>query len=1250
MLLLCWVWKLNYMNRRRHPRLDIDHAAILEYQGVRYERCRVSNFSKGGAYLQIGDTQLQALLPEGYFAEHERQEALLELRPEGQRARVTIVYLRHQGLGVCFLEQEALPLFNLLLNKVKEREAKRSTASANQTAGAIDKDLLNRLREKTAKFIKRVLPAFFVQSTQDLRARTQENVTNDETSALLFALNSLESDRVEFSQRFSDLVNQSFSQLAGEKPPTVEADETLPEELALVEKQEIDTWIFVNDLSRRVESELSTALSQLEIGLSHLCHGNIRNELNPLSPISLLTALKSVLDDYEMDIQSLQIILAAFRNSVLDDLGRFYAELLQLLSLKGVDISSNRVQVQWALASTQGNLEAGPGGRSMPQLAALFSAHHVPGGEGSPSGLPAAEQRELLASLDSLSHLQGTSTLQQLESLLTRESALPMTLPPHIRAVINAAEELVTALCSDARVTAEMSELLKHSKILIIEAIVQDPSLLDNPDHPVRRLLGAIEAMTPYVTTSQHASHGRERDKARLLQIVEAIDASQIRHVNEISEKLIEIHSEQRERFEKNRRLAISHCEKDERFKQAHETAYQLLASQLINHSVSLAIDKLFEFGWANLLVQTLVLKGEESASWKAYLRVIDILLKLFAKDKSPQAVAKKKVLDLISLIRKGFRDYPVYPEGSKRFALDLQQTLLQGGPQFDRFIQERIDIDEAYLRKQFSGSPGWQQTTEAAHPEERWLQVADKLEVDEWLIERSGDGASWMLNLAWKNPAANRYLLVNGDGFKAHDETPSALASHLAEGRYTRLGRQVQSIVERAIDKTLSSNYNELKDVSAFDDLTGLMNRRSFDLELRKRLADFSPPQDQLFLVLLDLDKFQVVNDLCGFEGGDNLLRTVTDILLNFVPDGNMLARIGDDEFSFLMSGGNLELCYQTAEVLRQAIDEYQYNWNDRLIPVSASVGLVQIDSNEQTPDDLLRAVQAACNMAKRGGRNCTRIYLASDSAYQDQRQMVQSLPGIKEALAQGRMVLFAQPIVPLIDGDGLLPHYEILLRVQNESGELVGPQEFIRAAEHYDMMRAVDRWVVEAFFAQIAPYAQQLSPEQSFSINISGKSICDGEFMLFLKQAINESNLQSGHLGFEITETVLVGDVSDTASFIEEIRHMGCTFSLDDFGSGYASFSYLKDFPVDYVKIDGVFVREILNKPADHAMINSITEIAHFMDKRVIAEFVADADTAQALKSIGVDFGQGYYFGKPAPLSDVLQGMAPFQQQASL
>jgi len=1226
------------MNRRQHPRLDIEHSAILEYQGERYQPCQILNFSCGGLFLICRDSRFQKRLPDGYFPEYERQEAFLEIRPEGLRARVAIVYLQDQGVGLCFRERQGRRIYDELFGQATRDEHFGNRAAAGHVAHS--EGVIEQLCGKTLTYLETNLAPFLAASRHELSARIGESMDNQEKARLYFTINGLEQQGEVLSRHFMERVEAAFVALQG-GPPATAGDllEEESEELTLVEKQEVDAWILVNALARRVEADHSESLARLEMVLSQLSREPVGKESSPLSPIGLLTILMRTLEGCAFDIRSLQIIYEAFCNTALRDLDTLYEELLQFLKLQGVEATTQGLIGHWKRTRAMGNGAGAGGSRRFGALA----RHLPPAAEVSRESLPEAEPPQILASLATLSQRQAASILAQIEQLLTREEAQPVALPAEVREMIDAAEELLQALCNDELMTPGLRELLNRSKLLIIWEIVQDASLLENPEHPVRSLLSAVESLIPYMSPVRHLSRNRDRERERLEGIIEDIATGRVTRAEEVTQQIVALQRELHTRFERNRGLAIARCEKDERLKRAYVSSYRALAGLLLDRSVSLAIQRLFEFGWANLLMQTHVLHGEESPAWNAYLRVIDILLKLIPPEGSVREASKQQVLDLLALIRKGFRDYPVHPRGAADFALELQRALLGEGAGSEHLQGRRLTIDESYLRRQFTGIPGTRSApAREGVPDETRLREVDGLQEDEWLQEVSPEEGVRILRLAWTDRDANRYLLVDGLGYKAWDLEREALAGYFAGGRMRRLKRQPMSIVDRAIDRALASRYEEIQDASAIDSLTGLMNRRAFEQALRRQLAALTPGGQGLSLVLLDLDKFQVVNELCGLEGGDNLLRCVSDILISYLPRESAIARVGDDEFCFLLQGDGLERCYQDTESLRQAIDEYSFEWDGRLIPVSASIGIAQAESQEPLPERLLQAALAACKMAKQGGRNCTRIYLPSDSVYQAQRHIVQSLPGIKEALAKGRMELFAQPILPLHGGDGRAPHYEILLRIRDESGRLLGPQEFVLAAEQYDMMRAVDRWVVETFFSRIAPYGGRLRPGQHFSINLSGKSICDGEFMNFLTRAIHDSGLDPAHLGFEITETALVDDISETAAYIERIRQLGCRFSLDDFGSGYASFSYLKDFPVDYVKIDGLFVRRILKVPADYAMVNSITEIAHFMNKQVIAEYVVDAETAQALACMGVDYGQGYYFGKPAPLNPILEGLA--------
>ncbi len=1227
------------MNRRRHPRLEIDIPATLAVDGQVDSGCRLLNFSLGGAYLRCVDNRLRGVLADGFFANHERRDALLTVPSESLSIRVNVVYFHNGGLGLAFRDPAGTRLFEQLYARLPASgNGRPAESSAPNLAPSQSRKLLEQIRERTQAYLQTVLPHFFELAYQSLQLRIRESSDSEEESALFFALNCLEQDRQTLSRRLYAMSRQAFAELQGEPAASVTQEEEA-EALALVEKRDIDAWILVNDAARKAESQVGRSLYQLERALSYLCQSNIHNELNPISPISLLMMLKSVLDGYDLDIKSFRLVVAAFGSSLLNGLDGLYSELVEILSQAGIGQPENPLRPQWAVVTSPPRVirESGP----IEHLVTLANRHpSTAGGAALTPELSAAERDAVLASLISLSRLQGAGLPQLIERLLAQEAAQPVKLSPEARSAIGAGEELVAQLARDPLVTPELHALLDALKFLVIEAVLQDTGLLDNPQHAVRRLLDSIESLKPYVNTgpSKTLIHVREAD--RLAAVTEAVAAGRIDHVDQVTQEMQTLLSEHRLRFEKNRRLAISRCLKDEKRRQARHKTHQVLSQRLLGRRVPLAVDRLLRLGWATLLMQTVLHNGERGRDWPAYLQVVEWLA---GGDSavSPARLSQRERQLLLQTLRLGFNAYPVHSKGARRFLKELEPVLSGEGDETGEFSERTVTIDADYLQSWFR-EPRAAQTTQPADPEHAvWRRQLEELALDTWLLEQQGSEGQRVLSLAWKNPATQRYLLVDGNGFKVFDEALSQLAERFARHRIAPLCLPEKPVVERAIETILSTTYDGYMQESSTDSLTGLMNRRAFETVLRRCLS--APDRaDTQVLLLIDLDKFQVANDLCGLEGGDRLLQTVTDILVGYLPEQAFLARSGDDEFSLLLNGQDLEQGFHTAESLRQAIDEYPFEWEGRMIPSSASVGVVQFEAAGQSPGELMQASLAACNMAKQGGGNCTRIYLADDSAYQDQHNLVQSLPALKEALARGRMELFVQPIVPLHDGEGMSPHYEILLRIRNAVGGLEAPQEFVRAAEQYDMMRAVDRWVVEAFFDLIEPYAEGLPPSYRFSINLSAQSLGDGEFKHFLTERINASRLPNRHLGFEITETALVGDVSYTAASIEEIRRLGCTFSLDDFGSGYASFSYLRDFPVDYVKIDGIFVREILSKPADYAMVNSITEIAHFMDKRVIAEYVSEEQIGQVLQSMGVDYGQGYHFGKPSPLKLLLAELA--------
>jgi diguanylate cyclase (GGDEF)-like protein len=397
--------------------------------------------------------------------------------------------------------------------------------------------------------------------------------------------------------------------------------------------------------------------------------------------------------------------------------------------------------------------------------------------------------------------------------------------------------------------------------------------------------------------------------------------------------------------------------------------------------------------------------------------------------------------------------------------------------------------------------------------------------------------------------------------------------------------------------------------------------------------------------LLYLDLDQFKIVNDTGGHAAGDELMRQISAILQARLREGDTLARLGGDEFGILLENCPPEQGVRIADEIRQAIRDFRFSWSGLPFTVGSSIGLVTITEDGFSLAEVLRAADTACYVAKEKGRNRVHLYSADDSEVSFKQDEMEWVARIQKALEEKRFRLYAQEIVSLSPSMDPGTHFEILIRMLDEKGNLVFPGAFISAAERYGLMQVVDRWVVTTAFetcAQLASDNRGRSIE-TCSINLSGASIGDEGFLEFVQTQAAVAGVPYTAFCFEVTETVAVADVSKAADFIRRLRTLGCRFSLDDFGSGMSSFGYLKHLPVDYLKIDGGFVKDMLEDPIDRAMVEAINHIGHVMGKKTIAEFVENVQTLEALRAMGVDYGQGYGIAKPMPFAAVDAAKVP-------
>ena len=455
-----------------------------------------------------------------------------------------------------------------------------------------------------------------------------------------------------------------------------------------------------------------------------------------------------------------------------------------------------------------------------------------------------------------------------------------------------------------------------------------------------------------------------------------------------------------------------------------------------------------------------------------------------------------------------------------------------------------------------------------------------------------------------------------------------------------------IRDITERKrAEEALRESERRLSWQASHDSLTELTNRREFEQLLEQAILSAKTSDHQHVLCYLDLDQFKIINDTCGHVAGDTLLRQISTLFQSQLRQTDVLARLGGDEFGLLLYQCQLEKAVQITNLLREQIREFRLTWQNKTFSVGVSIGLVVINADSPSSANVLSAADAACYAAKNKGRDRVHIYQLNDTELAQQRGEMQWVSRIPKALEENRFRLYYQRIVPVEPSTTKCEHCEVLLRLEDESGDIISPMAFIPAAERYNFMHLIDRWVISTLFAHLRKQHQetgdyslaQNSPGilAMYGINLSGASINDEQFIDFLQSQFALYRISPSLICFEITETVAITNLGKAAEFISKLQALGCYFALDDFGSGMSSFAYLKNLPVNYLKIDGVFIKDIVSDEIASSMVEAIARIASVMKIQTIAEFVENDAILNKLKALGIDYAQGYGIGKPCPFS---------------
>ena len=537
-----------------------------------------------------------------------------------------------------------------------------------------------------------------------------------------------------------------------------------------------------------------------------------------------------------------------------------------------------------------------------------------------------------------------------------------------------------------------------------------------------------------------------------------------------------------------------------------------------------------------------------------------------------------------------------------------------------DAIVATDVDLAVSFLNPAAEDIVGCTEAAAKGRPVSGLVSVVSPRSSQGLFTEKpEGDRAVIFNEVVLRN-GADQTLVANGSITRIHEK------ENYTEGYVVTL-RDITEI--KRLNETITYQ-------ASHDSLTGLSNREEFSLKLGEVLRGVKGSETGLVLLVIDVDRFKALNDACGPVAGDELLRQVAGHIQANISRKDISARIGGDEFAIILRDCEIEDGINVAHRLREAVQARKFVWQNGVFPVTLSIGAVPLSRASEDSHAVLAAADDACHLAKEEGGNRISVFRAEDKKFQKRRGEMEWIAKINKAVEENRFVLYHQPIVPIDENAGLHAKTEILIRLVNEDGSIARPGDFIPAAERYNLMPLIDRWVVQHALAAYRTLIDRGSPlaEGGFSINLSGPSILDEDLVDIIIRQVREQGLDPDCFCFEITETAAIQNLSSAIRFMKKLKDVGFSFALDDFGSGFSSFGYLKNLPVDYLKIDGSFVQSIDESLVSYAMVESINSIGHVMGIRTIAEFVKSAEIRKRLVEIGVDYAQGYAIAEPAPL----------------
>ncbi|SOB77721.1 diguanylate cyclase/phosphodiesterase [Marinobacter sp. LV10R510-11A] len=1248
--------------RRSSPRKPIKLAAQIDLGTGETWPCQIADFCAEGIFVRYSGETSRKL--DRAFAAVTSPDLIVRFRgSDGKRRHELTVSIARRidgAMGVNFTRTNP-DAFAAMLQQCggssgQDRASLRAPSERVQF-------VLHQSARAVTQHIEPLMDACFVQMAAALKEAAQRATSDQQANEFM-----------DFSGQVQARQRVIWRQIARSlESPLKPAPKGFPgSELSVVDKGEFEDWLTIRVMVTKADTLYRKELLQLKLRLDNLGIANATGHHNPLGPSLVCESFHAGLNQLKASRDVEKICLKVFEQSVLHHLGPLYKELNNILIRHGVlpDLDLSKYLSEQPLASSKkkpapdqkpptkpepelqqsdrgkspeepsesrdkgaGKARAGSEFRSYAQTAqtAFATVRNLLGtlavsraarGDTEPAPFPSSAQpmssgdlqrelQQLQAELDD----PASNVIPLRERVVgkVREGGVKK-LDEEQQDTLDVVDRFFHSVTESPKLSEYAQERMRQLEVPVLKVVMRDPAFFDDKNSPVR---GVMNRLAQLGVKGGRLNPVVQRRIDELIQRIVAEFEQDTGVFEQTVQELDGLIDRQNLAYRRNVERVTAAAEGAQKVAESKTAVIDVLSTKLAGRNIPKAVLSLLDGGWRDLLSLTWIRQGADSQIWQDYLAVVDSLLAFSADRDNPVNLP-----ELLRVIQDGLASISSNHMPSSQIRDELKQFLVRSPEN----PPEMVEVPPAPPEKDFKQSLSEREQRSL----QRWMNRAQKLRTGDWLRDQERPDQPQYIRLVWVARGFSRFVFVNHQGMRVVELELEALARQMRKGIIVPDGQYERPLVDESIDRMVRKVYDQLSWASTHDELTGLLGRREFERMLDQQLAR---REDERSLLRLDLRKFRLLNDTAGYQAGDDALKRVADLLRSHVGDGMPLARLAGNEFGMLVPAEHAD---DAARNLIAAVEAAEFVYGERDYRLSASIGVVPELPGLASAERWLRASEEALGDARQKGHGNVAEYSlgADDQARQEQiAAKVASLGDLDEE----RMLLRCQKIIPLHSRTTMAPQYEVLISMYDDAGVLITGRDFVRMAERYDRMQAVDRWVVGHMLDWLRVQAPDPRHLGGVCINLSGYSLNDQSLLEYIYEKLSEKDAPIERLWFEITEASAINDVQAVAEFIIEMKELGCKFCLGNFGSGPSSFEFMRSLPVDLIRIDSAFTSQLNTSETDRAMVQSMVDMAHYMDREVMAGQVESRDVLDTLRQLGVDYAQGFVVEKPRSLDSL-------------